>query len=179
MVKSRNSDPAGKMCNRWNLKLSAFNSRLARRIFATFIACAMIPVVILAALSLYQVSGQLTAQAYQRLHRAAKNHGLSIYEHLMFCEDELKLTDLRTRSYVAVEEEKFSAIGRRFSDGRYEALLGEPIPAIGLSQEEQDHLRRGETVLVVSKDDSSDIILIRHFNDAAGSPGLLMGGGAR
>jgi HAMP domain-containing protein len=93
----------------------------------------------------------------------------------MFCEDELKLTDLRTRSSVAVEEEKFSAIGRRFSDGRYEALLGEPIPAIGLSQEEQDHLRRGETVLVVSKDDSSDIILIRHFNDAAGSPGLLMG----
>ena len=157
------------------LKLSAFNSRLARRIFATFIACAMIPVVILAALSLYQVSGQLKAQAYQRLHRAAKNHGFSIYEHLMFCEDELKLTDIRTRSSVAVEEEKFSAIGRRFSDGRYEAVLGETIPAIGLSQEEQDHLSRGETLLVVSKNDSTDIILIRYFNDAAGSSGLLMG----
>lgn len=158
-----------------NLKLSAFNRRLARRIFATFIACAIIPVVILAALSLYQVSGQLTAQAHQRLRRAAKNHGLSIYEHLMFCEEELKLTDRRTRSYVAAEEEKFSAIGRRFSDGRYEAVLGEPIPATGLSQEEQDHLNRGETVLVVSKDDSTDIILIRRLNGAGSSPGLLMG----
>ena len=48
------------------LELNLFNSRLAKRIFATFIACAMTPVIILAALSLYQVSGQLQAQAHQR-----------------------------------------------------------------------------------------------------------------
>ena len=157
------------------LELKAFNSRLARRIFATFIACAMIPVIILAALSLYQVSGQLKAQAHQRLRRAAKSHGLSIYEHLMFCEDELKLVDLRTRADRVRQQEKFSAIGRWFPDGRYEAILGDPISIISLNPEEQAHLSSGEPLLVVTRNDTTDITLIRYVDAGIGPPGLLMG----
>lgn len=157
------------------LELKVFNSRLARRIFATFIACAMIPVIILAALSLYQVSGQLKAQAYQRLHRAAKSHGLSIYEHLMFCEDELKIVDVRSNSDIDAQQEKFNAIGRRFPDGRYEAILGDPIPLVDLGPQEQAHLKSGQSLLVVNSSDTNDITLIRHFDASSGSPGLLMG----
>lgn len=158
------------------LELNVFNSKLARRIFATFIACALIPVLILAALSLYQVSGQLKAQAYQRLGRAAKSYGLSIYEHLMFCDDELKLVDQRTRADIVRQREKFSAIGRRFPDGRYEAILGDPIPIIRLSPEEQAHLSSGKPLLVVTRNDTTEIItLIRYAGAGNGSPGLLMG----
>ena len=157
------------------LELTVFNSRLARRIFATFIACAMIPVIILAALSLYQVSDQLKAQAYQRLRRAAKSHGLSIYEHLMFCDDELKLVDLRASADIARQQEKFSAIGRQYTDGRYESVMGDPIPAIGLSPQEQAHLDSGESLLVITESKSPGITIIRYVDAGSGSPGLLMG----
>lgn len=157
------------------LELSALNSRLARRIFGTFVACAMIPVIILAALSLYQVSDQLETQAYLRLRRAAKSHGLSIYEHLMFCEDELKLVDLRTGSDIVQQQEKFNAIGRRFPDGRYETIVGDPIPDIGLTLQEQAHLNTGESLLVATDSEPAGITLIRHFDTGTGSPGLLMG----
>ena len=36
----------------------------------------------LAVLALYQVTDQLQSQAYERLHRATKSHGLAIYERL-------------------------------------------------------------------------------------------------
>ncbi len=157
-----------------NFELNALNSRLARRIFATFIACAMIPVIILAALSLYQVNDQLTAQAYQRLRWAAKNHGLSIYEHLMFCDDELKLVDIRARADM-VQQQKFSAIGRWFFDGRYEAVLGDPIPIVELSTEEKAHLDSGEPLLMVNQGSPNDIILIRNVYTGNGSPGLILG----
>ena len=38
------------------MNLNVFNSRLARRIFTGFVACALIPVIVLAAVSLFQVS---------------------------------------------------------------------------------------------------------------------------
>ncbi|BBO70538.1 hypothetical protein DSCA_44680 [Desulfosarcina alkanivorans] len=157
------------------LEFNGFNSRLARRIFATFIACAMIPVILLAVLSLYQVSDQLKAQADQRLRRAAKSHGLSIYEHLMFCEDELKLVDLRTRTDSVPQREKFIAVGRRLPDGHYEAILGDPIPIIEFSPAEQAHLNSGKSLLVVSRDGNTDITLVRYVDAGSGAPVILMG----
>jgi putative nucleotidyltransferase with HDIG domain len=157
------------------VELNVFNSRLAKRIFVTFIACAMIPVIILAALSLYQVSNQLKAQAHERLRRAAKSHGLSIYEHLMFCDDELKLMDFRTPSDIHLQQEKFSALGRRFPDGRYEAIFGNPIPTIRLSPQEQTHLDSGASLLVVTRSDIIAITLVRYVDGGRGSPEILMG----
>ena len=93
----------------------------------------------------------------------------------MFCEDELKLVDLRTRSDIVRQQEKFSAIGRRFPDGRYEAIWGDPIPVIGLNPEEQAHLSSGEPLLVVTRDGTTDITLIRYVDAGSGSPLLLMG----
>lgn len=46
-----------------SILLYIFSGRLARRISATFIACALIPVLLLALLSLYQVSHRLEDQA--------------------------------------------------------------------------------------------------------------------
>jgi HAMP domain-containing protein len=172
--KCRTCDFAGHGGQAMRLELKAFNSRLCRRIFATFIVCAMVPVIILAALSLVQVSSQLETQANQRLRRAAKSHGLSIYEHLLFCEDELKLVGLRSGADIGQQQEKFSAIGRHFPDGRYEALLGDPIDDISLTPREQAHLTSGQSVLVVIGGDTTDIILIRHFDAGNGAPGLLM-----
>ena len=157
------------------LSLKTINSRLGRRIFATFVACALIPVVALAALALYQVTDQLKSQADQRLHQAAKSHGRSIYEHLLFCADELKLADVRITTHVDHTQERFLALGRRFPDGRYETLLGDPIPTIELNPRQQAHLNSGETLLVVTQNDPVSLVLMRQFDAGQHLPGLLMG----
>jgi len=152
-----------------------FNSRLARRVFLTFVACALLPVMVMAVLSLYQVNHQLKTQASQRLRHVAKSHGLSIYEHLLFCEDELKLVGVRTHQDVVQQQEKFDAIGRRYPDGRYEAILGEPIPPITLTDRQRKHLNQGETVALIANPQAVQITLVRHAAVRTDSPALLMG----
>ena len=153
-----------------------FSSRLARRVFFTFIACALIPVMVMAVLSLYQVSYQLETQAFERLRHVAKGHGLSIYEHLLFCEDELKLVGVRTPQDIGQQQLKFDAIGRRYPDGRYETIFGDPILPLALTDRQREHLDRGETVaLITSKKKVHNITLVRHTDVGNESPALLMG----
>jgi putative nucleotidyltransferase with HDIG domain len=155
--------------------INIFTSRLGRRIFATFVACALVPVVALAVLSLYQVSHQLEEQAYQRLRRAARNHGLSIFEHLLFCEDELKLVGVRSGRDIAQQQNKFEAIGRRYADGRYEALFGDPIMNLPLTARQREHLEDGNTLAVITNRGDVHITLVRYVDIGADTPGLLMG----
>jgi putative nucleotidyltransferase with HDIG domain len=152
-----------------------FSSRLARRIFFTFVACALIPVVMMALLSLYQVSHQLERQAYQRLRQVAKTHGLFIYEHLLFCEDELKLVGVRTGQDLSRQQQKFDAIGRRYADGRYESILGEPIMPFTLTDRERKHLDQGETVAVITGSGQDPITLVRYADVGTHNQALLMG----
>jgi putative nucleotidyltransferase with HDIG domain len=132
-------------------------------------------VMALAVFSLYQVSHQLEAQAYQRLRRAARNHGLSIYEHLLFCEDELKLVGVRSGRDIAQQQNKFEAIGRRYGDGRYEALFGDPIMNLPLTARQREHLEDGNTLAVIANRGAVHITLVRHVDIGTDTPGLLMG----
>lgn len=157
------------------IHFNLFSSRLARRILITFVACALIPVVVLAGLALYQVSHQLESQAHQRLRQAAKSHGLSIYEHLLFCEDELKLVGLGTARELDQQRQKFDAMGRHYPDGRYESILGDPIQPIPLSDQARTHLAQGNTLLFVRKGETAQIILARFAGGDASAPVLLLG----
>jgi putative nucleotidyltransferase with HDIG domain len=71
-----------------NLKF--FRSRLARRFFLMFITGALIPIMALAMVSYQRVAGQLTDQAFDRLRQSAKSYALSIYEHLLMADHQLK-----------------------------------------------------------------------------------------
>lgn len=152
-----------------------FSSRLARRVFFTFIACALIPVMVMAVLSLYQVSYQLETQAFDRLRHVAKGHGLSIYEHLLFCEDELRLVGVRTPQDIGQQQLKFDAIGRRYPDGRYEAIFGDPILPFTLTDRQRKHLGQGDTVALVTGRNKVHITLVRNAGVGKDSPALLMG----
>ena len=68
-----------------------FRSKIARRIFALFIACALLPILCLSFISYRHVTKQLNEYSYNRLQQSAKGHGLSIYERLMLLETELQL----------------------------------------------------------------------------------------
>jgi signal transduction histidine kinase len=73
------------------IKKEFFTSRVARRIFFLFIVCAMLPLTILAGITFFFASNQLTDQATRRLQQACKSKGFEIYEHLLLLESELQV----------------------------------------------------------------------------------------
>lgn len=68
-----------------------FHSKIARRFFIMFVCCAIIPILCLSVVSYRHVSKQLHDQTSHQLKRSVKAHGMSLYEHLIFLETELRL----------------------------------------------------------------------------------------
>ena len=73
------------------IEKSLFRSKLGQRIFLMFVACALLPIAGLFILSYAQVNKQLYEQSHKRLKQSTKAHGLSIYERLLFLEEEMLL----------------------------------------------------------------------------------------
>ena len=66
-------------------------SKVARRIFALFVFCALAPILVLAIISFNQVTEQLYEQGQRRLHQSSTALGMSVIERLSFLENELKI----------------------------------------------------------------------------------------
>jgi two-component system NtrC family sensor kinase len=121
--------------NMQRAKQISYKNKVTRRIFAVFIICSLIPLLSISAVSFFYVSGQLRRQAYERLHQYCKSQGFSIYEHLVFLENELAHTAYEYNSGnlenvsqhlfdpVSREGSGFRRIFRLFPDGRTVSLL--------------------------------------------------------
>ena len=72
------------------LDRTSLHSKVARRIFLLFVACALVPIAALAIISFTQVTDHLNEQSRRRLRQASKAAALSIYERLLFLESEIK-----------------------------------------------------------------------------------------
>jgi len=69
---------------------SFIHSRVARRIFSLFVVCALLPVCVLALLSLYRVSARLELDSHERLRQVGKNAGMTILEGMTLLQAELE-----------------------------------------------------------------------------------------
>ena len=81
---------------------SFFRSRVAKRIFISFLFCAMLPVAVFFIVSFFQVSNLLREQSMARLQNAAKTHGLSIFERFKSLETDLDL--FRSKLLLSTKE---------------------------------------------------------------------------
>ncbi len=142
-------------------------SKVARRVFALFILCALLPITLLALVSFSHVSSQLNEQTKKRLHRESKAVGMSIYERLLFLEADLKLIGSKMgprpgRAGKTMPASLGEDLGERFKGlalvthgGNYSRLFGriqmpsEPTPA------QKRHLDSGRTL--VSLEHRSDL----------------------
>ncbi|MBZ5570323.1 MAG: HD domain-containing protein [Acidobacteriia bacterium] len=68
---------------------------MARRIFLLFVCCALLPIIILAAVSFYQVSDQLQIQGQKQLSQMAKAQAMDLYNRLQLAEAELQVLSLQ------------------------------------------------------------------------------------
>ncbi|MDA8430253.1 MAG: HD domain-containing protein [Geobacteraceae bacterium] len=73
---------------------SFIHSRVARRIFVLFIICALLPVCVLALLSLQRVSSRLEADSQEHLRIVAKNAGMAVFGGLDLLQAELESMSL-------------------------------------------------------------------------------------
>ena len=68
-----------------------FNNRVSRRIVLLFIAAAIIPLLLLAGLTLYQIRHQLVEQQSDEIRNTAKQIGMEIFQRLQYTREQLQL----------------------------------------------------------------------------------------
>lgn len=137
------------------LEWTFLRSKVARRVFALFILCALVPIAALALISFGTVARQLNAQSQRRLHQASKAMALGIYERLLFLEAEMTMiaSTLATESNVHSQRSD-EDVTRRFIGLMLIKDTGKPMPLFGdvanppePTVEEERHLRAGGTLL--------------------------------
>jgi len=160
-------------------------SKVGRRIFILFIACALVPISALALISFLQVTKQLEEQSQSRLYQAAKDAGVIIYERLKLLESEMKivastLTHGSSPPSQATDKVSamklspgFKALGLLSAEGIYTPLTGRAVEMPPLDPAEMAHLSSGKTLLTTSTNDPR-ILLSSALNPADPESALMV-----
>src|SRR5215831_8508064 len=131
-----------------------FRSKVSRRIVTLFVACALLPVTILAVVSFYQVSSQLRHDSEKQLTLTSKNVGMDIFGRLEVLDSDLQvlslqLKDRRPLMAGQAAQKHFSSLAVFASDGKELAHSGSELKFPQLSAAEKDHLLSGKSLLRV------------------------------
>lgn len=168
---------------------SFLRSKVARRIFALFVFCAVVPILALAIISFTQVRGQLDSQSQRRLYQSSKALGMSIFERLSFLDNELKifssvLDASRQASPHRPAEEYSDRLKLRFRGLALVTHSGRCIPFFGhienpaeLSDQEKKHLSSGEPLVLTQPrgDNRLHIYMMRAVDPQDPKRGVLCG----
>jgi putative nucleotidyltransferase with HDIG domain len=116
---------------------------VARRIFALFLLCALLPIGSLAAFSLWEMSGTLKGQTDQRLHRAAKNINVALLQGLGFLQSEMEV--LANSSDDREEKSSVHFLGLTLFREGYDphTIFGTPCPLPFLTDPLRAHMGKG------------------------------------
>src|SRR5215469_15137103 len=156
------------------LQTTFLHSKIARRIFWLFILCALIPITVLALVSLYNVSGQLKEESHRRLHQAAREEAMIVLARLVSLEGDLKLVALAMRaqsaeslpSSVSSTLALSTDLGNRIKgldlvmpDRSRQRLFGEVRSRFDLSADEQAFLRNEKNVVSTFPCEPKDVCI--------------------
>lgn len=128
-------------------------SRIARRLFAVFAACSLLPVLAFASFSYRAVREQLDRDAASALHRTGKAAGMAILERLLLADHELRL---------ATEDALASGRGSGRALRSVTALDPDARRLAGLDAREIRHLKNGFALLQTSSGVVPTLELLRY-----------------
>ena len=141
-------------------ELTFLRSKVAKRIFALFVACALLPITILAVISLISVTSQLRGQCQARLRQTTGSMAQYIYQRFSHLDDNLKMiaANLITnpeQSYYSIPQEPESGPKPRFSglvlfaeEGTSRHLFGYISNLPEISQEAKEIILSGKTMII-------------------------------
>ena len=171
------------------IDMTFLRSRVARRIFLLFVLCALLPIALLAVLSIRQVTRELDRESRIRLRQETKATGLALYERLLFLEGHLRVIAVYaaappkgTGSIPPVEFGEDPSTGfvglAVVKDGRERhSLFGRVEHSTRLTAPEREYLQAGHTLLSSqpSPHAPTRIFMSRLLDPADPTRGILVG----
>lgn len=149
-----------------NLNKKLLHSKVAGRFFFLFVACALVPISILAFLSFGKVTQRLNDQNQKQLHQASKGLGMTFFERLLFLESEMMMIashlnpDQNLQSSF-LPKELHEKLKNHFNFLRMITPKGKEIPIVNslspslsleLSRKEKQHIAKGNTLIFTQFD---------------------------
>jgi putative nucleotidyltransferase with HDIG domain len=164
-------------------------SRVATRIFYLFIICALLPIGLLAYISLHQLSEDQKKQSFQKLHNVSKNIGMSILEGLSFIQSEMQVVALSTNAKLQMPAlEKLNPksgvrnprlLGLTLFQGQnaVKTFIGEPCPYPKMTASDFGHLSSREGILHIQRlnENSYRMFIIVGLSEISHKKTLLVG----
>ena len=178
--------------------LGLLRSRFGRRLLTLFVACALVPMGLLAALSWRHMTRHLERQSQERLHEANRILGRAVFERLLLLEATLKsipptaIVELGTSSPASGRDPEVSRaviagldllartrfMSLRFDrdDGRSVSVFGRLDTIPSLTAADSAFVQRGRTLVLTapSEHGSGRIFLLRRM-DRREARGLFVG----
>ena len=168
------------------IDLIFMKSRVANRIFYLFIICALLPIGLLAYISLHQLSEDQKKESFQKLHNVSKNIGMSILEGISFIKSEMQVVALSTNAELQTPTlEKLTPkrnprlLGLTLFDGQHavKTFIGEPCPYPKMTTTDLGHLSSREGVLQIQRlrENSYRMFIILGLSETGYKKTLLVG----
>jgi putative nucleotidyltransferase with HDIG domain len=169
------------------IETTFLNSRVGRRILRLFVLCALVPIALLAGISLWRVDYQLREQSRRELRQTSHEEGLAICERLTFLESDLRLVASSLQAGINIAPltaEPTSDFGRHFKgieiidgSGVPKALLGKESWRLDLTNDELSHIRSGKGLVATRpcSDFRPCVFLAVAVNDKQPERGLVVG----
>ncbi|HEX9748603.1 MAG TPA: ATP-binding protein [Methylomirabilota bacterium] len=137
----------------WRLDARMFSSKVARRAFVTFIACALLPVCALAILAFQQVTSQLQEQAQRRLQQTSKQLAMGLLKRLLAAEAVLGQTAEQSVVPAGRLRRPLTAAMWTAAEDSDRVLFGE-MTRPTLTPAQVGKIAAGKTVLSIERDGS-------------------------
>jgi signal transduction histidine kinase/ActR/RegA family two-component response regulator len=149
-----------------SLNARVFTSTVARRTFALFVACALVPVSALAGLAFHQVTGQLHEQAQRRLHQASKTVAMVLLNRLLAADAALGTTADPRRAPVGGLPSPLLGVTLSSDDGTDRVRFGEMDRRPTFTPAQLASLHRGKPVLSIERDAGGPVrVVVSHALD--------------
>lgn len=151
-------------------KSTIFKNRVARRIFFLFIIATLIPLLVMAMLSLLQVNTMSTEQVTNRLKQDAKFYGLSVYDRLLVIEDELEFYVHTVISghpeEIMLTSDKGHTTGfqLRSAEGKQSLIFGVSYPLPAYNDSDRRQMEAGSSVIsIVERGELAPAIVMSRY----------------
>ncbi|MBP7146214.1 MAG: HD domain-containing protein [Acidobacteria bacterium] len=107
-------------------------SRIARRVFTLFVACALVPIVALSVLCFFSVSRQLRQNSQARLYHSTKQIGMGLIEQFMLAEEQIATWAAAPDAFRGfpqdAESRRLASLSLAPPLGPAQVVTGDPLP---------------------------------------------------
>ncbi len=153
----------------------AFRSKVGLRIFLLFVACALIPLLVLGLVAYQRVSDQLHQTANDQLLSSSRSYTMEIMSRLESMESELTLLDPDANPEAKLAAQRLGSHWQGIAavrDGTWQLLMGAPVDPITPAADQIKFMQSGGTLLVTQ---AGHITLMRFRDPNRPQLGLLAG----